>query len=195
MRLIIATLTALCLSISAHANSITRDLDNPNVVLEELGEKKVQLKLFEIPEGKVLVTFKNKSRNVVFKDVIASGKFTKKNYDLNSLANGEYSVEIYSREHGTLENFEISLGTASKASPFFTKTKVIDDSNIAFLVKTLDEVQKTIKIYHKGHKVHEEDFTGSTFGKVFKFEKVSSLKDISFAITSKDGYGKYISSK
>ncbi|HLW20302.1 MAG TPA: hypothetical protein VKX33_08265 [Cyclobacteriaceae bacterium] len=195
MRLIIATLTALCLSIGAQASSITRDLDNPNVVLEELGDKKIQLKLLEIPEGKVLVTFKNKQRNVIFKDVITSGKFTKKNYDLNSLASGEYSVEVYSKEHGTLENFELSLESSATASPFYSKTKVVNDNDLAFLVKTLDDTEKTIKVFHKGRMVHQEEFTGTTFGKVFKFEKVSSLKDIHFEVTNKNGYGRYVSSK
>src|SRR5690554_999515 len=159
MRLIIATLTALCLAVGAQANPITLNLDNPNVAVEELGEKKIQLKLFEIPEGKILVTFKNKSQRVIFKDVIESGQFTKKNYDLNHLDNGDYSVEIFSKEHGVLENFDLSLGAINVAKQYFAKTKVLDDNNVAFLVKTEDDVNKKIRIYHNGHLVHEETFT------------------------------------
>lgn len=195
MRLIIATLTALCFSVGVQANPITVNVDNPNVAVEKLDDKKIQLKLFEIPEGKVLVTFKNKSHRVIFKDVIESGQFTKKNYDLNYLDNGDYSVEIFSKEHGVLENFDLSLGTTNTVNQYFAKTKVISDNNVAFLVKTEDDVNKKIRIYHNGHLVHEEDFTGDTFGKVFKFEKVRSLKDISFEITNDSGFGKYISAK
>lgn len=195
MRLIIATLTALCLAVGAQANPITVNLDNPNVAVEELGDKKIQLKLFEIPEGKILVTFKNNSHRVIFKDVIESGQFTKKNYDLNYLDNGDYSVEIFSKEHGILENFDLSLGTAVNNKQYFAKTKVIDENNVAFLVKTEDDAKKNIRIYHNGHLVHQEAFNGDTFGKIFKFEKVRSLKDISFEVSDEEGHGKYISAK
>ena len=195
MRLIIATLTALCLAVGAQANPITVNLDNPNVAVEELGDKKIQLKLFEIPEGKILVTFKNNSHRVIFKDVIESGQFTKKNYDLNYLDNGDYSVEIFSKEHGILENFDLSLGTAVNNKQYFAKTKVIDENNVAFLVKTEDDAKKNIRIYPNGHLVHQEAFNGDTFGKIFKFEKVRSLKDISFEVSDEEGHGKYISAK
>jgi hypothetical protein len=195
MRLIIATLTALCLSVGVQANPITVNVDNPNVAVEELGDKKIQLKLFEIPEGKILVTFKNKSHRVIFKDVIESGQFSKKNYDLNYLDNGDYSVEIFSKEHGVLENFDLSLGVRNTVNQYFAKTKVISDNNVAFLVKTEDDVNKKIRIYHSGHLVHEEDFTGDTFGKVFRFERVRSLNDITFEITNDSGFGKYVSAK
>ncbi len=194
MRLIIATFAALCLAVGVQANPITVTLDNPNVAVEKVGDKKIQLKLFEIPEGKVLVTFKNNQR-VIFKDVIESGQFTKKNYDLNYLENGDYSVEVSSTGYGILENFDLSLGTAAASKQYFAKTKVIDDNNIAFLVSTQDDVQKRIRIYHKGHLVHEEAFDGDTFGKVFKFERVHSLKDITFELSDEDGFGKYISAK
>ena len=195
MRLIIATLTALCLSVGVHANPITPNIDNPNVAVEKLGNKKIQLQLFEIPDGKILVTFKNKSQRVIFKDVIESGQFTKKNYDLNYLDNGDYSVEIFSKEHGVLENFDLALEATNTANQYFAKTKVIDENNVAFLVKTEDDVNKKIRIYHKGNLVHEEDFEGDSFGKVFKFERVHSLKDVTFEITNESGFGKYVSAK
>lgn len=195
MRLIIATLTALCLAVGAQANPITVNLDNPNIAVEKLGEKKIQLRLFEIPEGKVLVTFKNNNHRVIFKDVIESGQFTKKNYDLNYLDNGDYSVEVFSKEHGVLESFDLSLGTAAASKQYFAKTKIVDKNNIAFLVKTQDDLQKKIRIYHNGHLVHEEAFEGDTFGKVFKFERVRSLKDITFEVSGEDGFGKYITAK
>lgn len=195
MRLIIVTLTALCLAVGAQANPITANVDNPNVAVEKLGDKKIQLKLFEIPEGKILVTFKNNNHRVIFKDVIESGQFTKKNYDLNYLANGDYSVEIYSKEHGVLENFDLALGSAATNKQYFAKTKVIDENNVALLVKTQDDAEKNIRIFHNGHLVHEEAFNGDTFGKVFKFERVRSLKDISFEVSDKNGFGKYVSAK
>ncbi len=195
MRLIIATLTALCLAVGAQANPITFNLDNPNVAVEKLGDKKIQLKLFEIPEGKILVTFKNNSHRVIFKDVIESGQFTKKNYDLNYLENGDYSVEIFSKEHGVLENFDLSLGSAAASKQYFAKTKVIDENNIAFLVKTLDDAEKKVRIYQNGQLVHEESFKGDTFGKIFKFERVRSLEEISFEVSNEDGFGRYVSAK
>lgn len=70
MRLIIASLTAICLSMSAFAYSGPKDLDNPNVALEKIGEKKIQLTLLRIPEGWISVTIKNANKSIIFKDVI-----------------------------------------------------------------------------------------------------------------------------
>lgn len=194
MRLIIASLTAICLSISAFAYSGPPDLDNPNVALEKIGEKKIQLTLLRIPEGRVLVTIKNAQKSVIFKDVIESGMFTKKNYDLQALASSNYSVEIFSKKEGALENFDISLPSEVLSTEYFTKTRFIDKDNIVFLVKSTNLSKKTVRVFHKNEKVFEEEFTGYSFGKVFKFQNVASLKDVYFEIRDENGFGKYVSS-
>src|SRR5690606_25010993 len=136
-----------------------------------------------------------KDKGIVYKDVINKGKYTKKSYDLKALANGTYSIEVFSPDYGTLQTLVISLETENVIPQFFSKTKVIDKNNLIFLVKTTSEIKKTIKVYHKGHKVFEENFIGDSFGKVFRFNEISSLDDVTFEIRDENGYGKYISSR
>jgi hypothetical protein len=195
MRLIIASLTAICLSISAFAYSGPPDLDNPNVALEKIGEKKIQLTLLRIPEGRVVVTIKNAEKIVIFKDVIKSGIFTKKNYNLQALASGNYSVEIFSKKEGPLENFEISLPSEVPTPEYYAKIRFIDKDNIVFLVKSTNLSKKTVRVFHKNQKIFEEGFIGDSFGKVFKFENVASLKDLYFEVRDENGFGKYVSTK
>lgn len=200
MRLIIATLVAVCISGNAFAYSAgQKDLEKEKdkkstVVLEKIGDKKVQLKYLSEPTGKILVRIKNERNTLVFKEIISTDKEFKKNYDLSALAEGDYEFEVFTKEEGTIDNFEVSLGKEKAAgSNYFTKVKVIDNENVALLVKTQGESKKTIRILDKGHVVFEDSFEGNKYGKLFKLKKVESLKDLVFEIRGENGDGKYLS--
>lgn len=120
--------------------------------------------------------------------------FTKKNYDLKALASGNYSVEIFSREQGTLESFDISLTSEDSSPVFYAKTRFIDKDNIVFLVKSTNQSKKIVRVFHKNQKVYEQEFTGDSFGKVFKFQNVASFKDVYFEVRDENGFRKYVSS-
>lgn len=193
MRLIIATLFALSLSVSAFATKKTPNKDESTVLLEKVGEKKVQLRFLEIPSGKVMVRIKNGQSGVIFKDVITSDKYFAKNYDLSALAEGDYKVEVISSKGGTLGDMEVSLGAEKAKSDYFTKLKVVDDRHIALLIKANDGSKKVVRILDKGNVIFEEAFVGNKFGKLFKFEKVKSLEDLTFEVRDEAGHGEYIS--
>ncbi|WP_200975695.1 hypothetical protein [Echinicola sp. 20G] len=199
MRLIIATMMALCISLSATARTaghtdLEKEEKEAKAVLEKIGDKKVQLKFLTEPSGKVMVRIKNSHKGVIYKEIIKSDKEFKKNYDLSALAEGDYEIEVFTRDQGTINNFEVTLGKEKSAgSNYFTKVKVIDEKNVALLVKSRGEDKKYIRIMDKGHVIFEDSFEGNKYGKLFKFEKVASLDDLVFEVRDEDGDGKYLS--
>ncbi|GGZ34099.1 hypothetical protein GCM10007049_29280 [Echinicola pacifica] len=198
MRLIIATLIAVCISATVTARPAgQKDLNKEKeakAVLENLGDNKVQLKFLTQPHGKVLVRIKNANSNVIFKEIISTEKEFKKNYDLSALAKGDYELEVFTRQDGTIGNFDISLGEEKSAgSNYFTKVKVLSDDKIALLIKANGANKKYVRILDQGHVIFEDSFEGNKYGKLFNFEKVSSVKDLVFEVRDEKGDGKYLS--
>ncbi|MBD8489836.1 hypothetical protein IFO69_13845 [Echinicola sp. CAU 1574] len=192
MRLIIATLVALSISVSTFAKTGS-DLDEKTVKIEKVGDKKVQLKFLAVPSGKVLLRIKDENSSVIFKDIISSDKLFAKKYDLSALADGEYNFEVFTPEQGTIQNKDLFVGATAAKADFFTKVKVLDDNNIAFLVKSSGESRKFVRILDQGNVIFEQEIAGNKFGKVFKFEKVASLDNLVFEVRNEEGQGKYIS--
>ncbi|GGZ34174.1 hypothetical protein GCM10007049_29380 [Echinicola pacifica] len=192
MRLIIATLVAFCISVSTFAKTGS-DLDEKTVKFEKVGDKKVELKFMAVPSGKVLVRIKDENSSVIYKDIISSDKLFAKKYDLSALKDGEYNFEVFTPEQGTIQNTNLFVGAKKSKADYFTKVKVLDENNIAFLVKASDDSKKYVRIIDNGNVIFEDSFVGEKFGKVFKFEKVSSLKDLVFEVRNEDGQGEYIS--
>ena len=192
MRLIIATLVAFCISVSTFAKTGS-DLDEKTVKIEKVGDKKVELKFMAVPTGKVLVRIKDQNSTVIYKDIISSDKLFAKKYDLTALEDGEYNFEVFTPEQGTIQNKDLFVGTKRVKADYFTKVKVLDENNVAFLLKSSDDSKKFVRIIDQGHVIFEETFEGDKFGKVFKFEKVASLDDLVFEVRNESGDGEYIS--
>ncbi|AWW31245.1 hypothetical protein DN752_14550 [Echinicola strongylocentroti] len=199
MRLIIATMMALSISLNASAltaghTDLKKEEKEAKAVLEKIGNKKVQLKFLTEPNGNVLVRIKNANSGVIYKEIIKTEKEFKKNYDLSALAEGDYKFEVFTREDGTISNFEFNLGEEKSAgSNYFTKIKVMDDKKIALLVKAKGANKKYIRILEEGHVIFEDTFEGDKYGKLFTFEKVASLSNLVFEVRDEEGAGKYLS--
>ncbi len=130
---------------------------------------------------------------VIYKDIITTDRVFRKNYDLTALAEGDYHFEVFTREEGTIGDLDVSLKAEKAVSKYITRVKVIDDKNVALLVKAPDMGKKYVRILDKGHVIFEESFEGNDFGKLFKFERVGSLKDLVFEVVDDEGHGKYLS--
>lgn len=194
MRLIIATILALCVSFGSYVYAGTSHGD-PIVTLEKLGDNKFQLKYLAKPVGKVVVSIKNDQNAVVYKDVIDAEKLFYRNYDLTNLAIGTYNLEVFSQEGNKLEQFEVDLSPEQRKATYLADTKVLDNKTIALLVTNLDQTEKTVRIYEGYELIHEEKFDKATFGKRFTFKNIYSLKNVSFQIVESDGFAKYISAR
>ncbi|WP_186756055.1 hypothetical protein [Echinicola salinicaeni] len=190
MRLIIASLLALCVSVSTFAKS---DLDDKVVKIEKIADKKVEVKFLAVPNSKVLVRIKDENSSIVYKDIISSNKFFAKKYDLTALADGDYKIEVFTPEQGTLQNKDVFVGVEEAKVDYFTKVKVLGDDNVAVLVKSNDEAKKTVRIFDNGNMIFESTYDGNKFGKVFKFEKVTSVDNLVFEVSNENGQGKYFS--
>ncbi|WP_215225136.1 DUF3244 domain-containing protein [Echinicola shivajiensis] len=190
MRLIIASILALGISVSTFAKS---DLDDKVVKIEKIADKKVEVKFLAVPNSKVLVRIKDENSSVVYKDIISSEKFFAKKYDLTALAEGDYKIEVFTPEQGTLQNMDVFVGAKKEQVDYFTKVKVLGDDNVAVLVKSTDDAKKTVRIFDNGNVIFESSFEGNKFGKVFKFEKVTSIDNLVFEVSSENGQGKYFS--
>ncbi|GGF23644.1 hypothetical protein [Echinicola rosea] len=199
MRLIIVTLLALSISFGASAvtaghTDLKKEEKEAKAILEKIGDKKVQLKFLTEPKGNVLVRIKNADSGVIFKEIIKTEKEFKKNYDLSALAEGDYEFEIFTRQDGTINNFEITLGEKKSAgSNYFTKVKVIDSKKVALLVKAKGANKKYVRILDEGHVIFEDTFEGDKYGKLFTFERVASLDDLVFEVRDEKGTGEYLS--
>lgn len=194
MRLIIATILAICVSFGSYVYAGNSNAD-PIVTLEKLGDNKFQLKYLAKPVGKVVVSIKNDQNAVVYKDVIDAEKLFYRNYDLTNLAIGTYNLEVFSQAGNMLEQFEVDLSPEQRKATYLADTKVLDNKTIALLVTNLDQTEKTIRIYEGYELIHEEKFDEATFGKRFTFKNINSLKNVSFQIVDSDGFGKYISAR
>jgi len=192
MRLIITSLVAFCISVSTFAKTGT-GLDEKTVKLEKVGDKKVELKFLAVPSSKVLLRIKDENSAVIFKDIISSDKLFAKKYDLSALADGEYKFEVFTPEEGTIQDKNLFVGAKKADAAFFTKVKVLDDKNVAFLVKSSDDAKKYVRILDQGNVIFEDSFEGGKFGKVFKFEKLKSLDELVFEVRNEEGDGEYIS--
>lgn len=199
MRLIIVTLLALNISFSATAvtaghTDLKKEEKEAKAVLEKIGDKKVQLKFLTEPKGNILVRIKDADSGVIFKEIIKTEKEFKKNYDLSALAEGDYEFEVFTRQDGTINNFEITLGEEKSAgSNYFTKVKVIDAKKVALLVKAQGANKKYVRILDDGHVIFEDTFEGNKYGKLFTFERVASLDDLVFEVRDEKGVGEYLS--
>lgn len=190
MRLIIASLLALSISVSTFAKS---DLDDKVVKIEKIADKKVEVKFLAVPNSKVLVRIKDENSSVIYKDIISSDKLFAKKYDLTALADGDYKIEVFTPEQGTLQNKDVFVGTKKSKVDYFTKVKVLGDDNVAVLVKSTDEAKKFVRIIEDGNVIFESSFEGNKFGKIFKFEKVTSVDNLVFEVRNESGEGEYFS--
>lgn len=192
MRLIIATLVALCVTFSSFAMTATGTPD-PVVALEKVGANKYQLKYLTVPDGKVVVSIKNQQNVTVYKDVIEADKGFFRNYDLGKLDLGTYSIQVTDSSIGKLEDFQVSLAPEQRFLGFMADTKVVSYNTIALLVSNLDNKEKTVRIYDGSEIIHEEKFSEAKFGKKFNFKHLRTLKNVSFEIVDETGFGRFVS--
>jgi len=61
----------------------------------------------KLEPGKSVVIFYDNDQNVIFKDVLTKGTKAEKKYILSSLDDGDYTVEVYSKNHDIKTQFSV----------------------------------------------------------------------------------------
>ncbi len=129
MRLVIVSLVALCISGSVFAcKTGPTDLDKEKekksaLLLEKVGERKLQLRSLSDPNEEVLVKIKDGQSKVLFEDVIKADEVFRKNYDMSALAEGAYEIEVSTKKQGTFDNFKVLLGERREKTKFLAQEK------------------------------------------------------------------------
>lgn len=173
---------------------VNDEVDQPEMRLEKIGDKKYQLNYMEIPEGKLTVIIRDENSRVIYRDMIFAEKFFSKNYDLSNLALGDYQFEVMDSQSKKLMDEEIQLMSKAIKSTNVATVEVLDKERLAIFMNNENGLVQTLKIFDGGELIHEEAVAGKDFKKKFRFENVGSLDTLTIQITDSTGDVQYISS-
>ncbi|MDN3668707.1 hypothetical protein QWY93_05130 [Echinicola jeungdonensis] len=129
MRLVIATLVALCISVSTFAcKTGPADLDKEKekksaLLIEKVGERKLRLRSLSDLNEEILVKITDGQSKVLYKEVIKGDKIFRKNFDMSALAEGAYEIAVSTKKQGELDNFKVLLGERQKESKYLAHEK------------------------------------------------------------------------
>lgn len=175
------------------SEKVNDEIDQAEMRLEKIGDKKYQLNYLEIPAGKLTVIIRDESNRVIYRDMIFAEKFFSKNYDLSNLDLGDYQFEVMDSQSIKLIDEEIRLTTTSTKSIFVANVEVLDRERLAIFMKNDDGLVRTLKIFDGEKLIYEEVLADEEFGKKFKFENVKSLSTLSIQVSDTAGNTQYIS--
>lgn len=176
------------------AENVNDEIDQPEMWLEKIGDKKYQLNYMEVPEGKLTVIIRNDNSRVIYRDMIFAEKFFSKNYDLSNLEVGDYQFEVTDSKSIKLIDEEIQLTSRTTKSTSVATIEVLDKERLAIFMNNEDGLTRNLKIFDNGELIHEEAVEGKDFKKKFKFENVKSLDTLTIQITDSTGEVQYVSS-
>lgn len=176
------------------AEIVNEEMDQPELRLEKMGDKKYQLNYMEIPSGKLTVIIRDNSSRIIYRDVIFAEKFFSKNYDLSNLDLGEYQFEVMDEQFIKLMDEQIQLTPKTAKSLLVAKVEILDEDRLAIFMNNKDGLVRTLKIFDDGKLIYEEAIKGEDFKKKFKFENVKSLFTLTIQVSDSNGEVQYISS-
>lgn len=172
---------------------VNEEMDQPELRLEKMGDKKYQLNYMEIPSGKLTVIIRDNSSRIIYRDVIFAEKFFSKNYDLSNLDLGEYQFEVMDEQFIKLMDEQIQLTPKTAKSLPVAKVEILDEDRLAIFMNNKDDLVRTLKIFDDGKLIYEEAIKGEDFKKKFKFENVKSLTTLTIQVSDAAGNTQYIS--
>ncbi|WP_158858944.1 hypothetical protein [Lunatibacter salilacus] len=176
------------------SEKVNDEIDQPEMKLEKVGDKKYQLNYMQIPAGKLTVIIRDESSRIIYRDVIFAEKFFSKNYDLSNLDLGDYQFEVMDSQSIKLMDEGIQIMPKTTKSTPVATVEVLDKERLAIFINNEDGLVRNLKIFDNGELIHEDAVEGEQFGKKFKFENVKSLSTLSIQVSDAAGNTKYISS-
>ncbi len=188
MKLIMASILAFGVSVSAMANTTGSEDPKATVSLKRVDEGKIQLTYGSVPEGTVLVKIYDSKNFLIQNDRIAvKNAFTKK-YDFSKLSDGKYHMEVYDQD-GLVEQLALDF-TEKKTEPvIYSKLEKVGDDKYKLLINALLPSNISILIYEDDRLVHEEQLTDVTgFQKMYVFTRMDPNAKLEFYVKSNDGF-------
>jgi hypothetical protein len=195
MKLIMASILAFSVSVSAMANTVGSVDPKATVSLKKVGETKIQLTYGSVPEGTVLVKIFDEKNFLIQNDRISvKNAFTKK-YDFSKINEGKYHMEVYDQD-GMVEQLALDF-TEKKSEPIvYSKLEKMEGDKYKLVVNSLLPSDLTVFIYEDNRLIHEEkleDIKG--FQKMYVFNKLNPKAKLEFYLRSDDGLNEMLAAR
>lgn len=166
--------------------------ENLAVQVRQIETAKVAVAFNEAPQGTVVVKITDSNDRVIMRDKIITSEAFAKKYDLNSLPEGIYNVEVLDAEN-IVRSASIDTHFVAKPAVFSRVTKM-DDNQYRLLVSTMDAKDVTVMIYDGANLIHSEKIDNPQgMHKIFTIDR-ASVEGINFRVKSAKGSETYVSS-
>lgn len=162
------------------------------VQIKQTETAKVAIAFNEAPEGTVTVKITDSKDRVILRDRIHKSEAFSKKYDLNSLPEGIYSVEVL--EGGKIVK-NMSINTQPAATPVvFSRVSQINRNQYRLVVSSLTSKDVEIMIYDNDELIHTEMIDNPQgLHKIFTIQS-PNVGGISFRVKSASGFDSFVSS-
>jgi hypothetical protein len=166
--------------------------ENLAVQVRQIATAKVAVAFNEAPQGPVIVKISDSKDRVIMRDKINTSEAFAKKYDLNSLPEGIYTVEVTDAENIVKS---ASIDTHAPQTPgVFTRVSQLNENQYRLLVSSMNAKDVTVMIYDGANLIHSEKIDNPQgLHKIFTFDRTST-EGINFRVKTAAGFETYVSS-
>lgn len=170
------------------AESIKAD---ETVQIKKTETAKVAVTFTEAPTGTVIVKISDSQDRLIMRDRISQSEAFVKNYDLERLPEGTYSIEVLDQS-GLISTASVENFMTVKPE-VFSRVARMDNNSYRLLVSSLDAQEVEVVIYD-GDKVIYTEMIDNPQGlhKIYNIKKAGN-DGISFKVKTASGFEKYVS--
>jgi hypothetical protein len=197
MRVFIALILAIGISVNVEAYQTGEDPVASPVSIRKVDQNKVQLRYALNPEGPVTVKIYDENNTLVQKDRIVAKNPFAKYYDFSQVSPGSYSVEVVDANH-LVEYLAVNIAAPANApSPLvYSKLEKVENNSFRLLVNSLLPTDMSIMVFENDKLVYEENVDSvSGFQKLFKLHGISPTSKVEFFVKTNDGFSKLMATK
>lgn len=137
------------------SNGVIAGDADPNISIREAqGEKQTLVRVANLSTGTAVLRLKDAKGRVLHREAIKGSTYMKK-YNLASLPEGEYTVEVRSAEGVSQETFTLNKGTAQAI--YFKPAVQLDDETVKVMFKNSIVSPVSLKLYDRyGRVLYQE---------------------------------------
>ena len=163
-----------------------------SVLIRQTETAKVAVSFNEAPQGIVIVKITDSENRLILKDKITKGEAFAKKYDLKSLPQGNYSVEVMD-DSGVLSTASFN-NFVVEAPAVFSRVSHMGDNKYRLLVSNLEAKDIEVMIYDGEKLIHTEKIDNPQgLHKIYTINKESGA-GINFKVKTASGFEGYVTS-
>jgi len=197
MRVFIALILAIGVSVNANAYQSGENPEASPVSIRKVDENKIQLRYAINPEGPVTVKIYDENQTLVQKDRIVAKNPFAKYYDFSQVSPGNYNVEVSGANH-LVEHLAINMGsvTAAASPMVYSKLEKVENNSYKLLVNSLLPADMSIMVFENDRLIYEENVDNvKGFQKLYKLSGISPTAKVEFFVKTNDGFSKLMATK